>query len=108
MPDRFKEYLENVDIVIQDWPSRKQQQQAGITDRCDLFGLYEGIPLTERTAHYGMVLPDKITIFRGPLLSLSLTNKLLEEEIEETVRHELAHYFGIDDDRLEELEEGNR
>jgi len=103
LPERFKERLENVDVVIQDWPTREQKEEADVTDNYDLLGLYEGVPLTERTSGYGMVLPDKITIFRRPLESLGLNEAELEIEVQDTVRHELAHYFGISDERLDEL-----
>ncbi len=103
LPELFKKHLENVDIVIEDWPTKEQREEAEADDEYDLLGLYEGIPLVERTASYGMVLPDKITIFRRPLLALGLSKKELEKEIEDTVRHELAHHFGISDQRLEEL-----
>ncbi len=104
LPERFKERLENVDIVIQDRPTKDQREQVGARGEYDLLGLYEGVPLTERTTSYNMVLPDKITIFRKPLESLRLSQKELEREIEETVRHELAHHFGISDQRLEDLQ----
>jgi predicted Zn-dependent protease with MMP-like domain len=68
-----------------------------------LLGLYEGIPLTERGAHYGGVLPDRITIFRGPLCRLSRDVAQLQDEVRVTVLHEIGHHFGIDDDRLHEL-----
>ncbi|MBI4333301.1 MAG: metallopeptidase family protein [Chloroflexi bacterium] len=100
----FKEKLDNVGVVIQDWPTAEQRETAGVEDDEDLLGLYEGVPLTERTTNYNMVLPDKITVFRKPLLGLGLSDWDLEEEIIETVRHELAHHFGIDDERLEYLQ----
>lgn len=103
LPERFKERLENVDVVIQDRPTREQREEAGITGDYDLLGLYEGVPLTERTSGYNMVLPDKITIFRRPLESLGLSAAELEIEVQDTVRHELAHHFGISDERLDEL-----
>jgi predicted Zn-dependent protease with MMP-like domain len=103
LPQRLKAYLDNVDIVIQDWPTPEQIGKAGVKDRYSLLGLYEGIPLTARGTGYNMVLPDKITIFREPLQRLGLRGEALEKEIAETVRHELAQYFGIDDERLEQL-----
>lgn len=103
LPERFKEQLNNVAVIIQDSPTREQKETAGVKGRYDLLGLYEGVPLTERSSGYNMVLPDKITIFRKPLESLGLSGKALEREITETVRHELAHHFGIDDERLEYL-----
>ena len=66
LPPSIQERMDNVDVVVRDWPSRADLEEAGLTDRHDLFGLYQGVPLTERD-HYNMVLPDKITIFRHPI-----------------------------------------
>jgi len=72
-------------------------------DDPDLLGLYDGTPLTERDSSYSMVVPDRITIFRRPLLELCETDDEVVEEVRVTVAHEIAHHFGIDDDRLHEL-----
>jgi predicted Zn-dependent protease with MMP-like domain len=68
-----------------------------------LFGLYEGVPQTQRTSHYGLVLPDKITIFQGPIERLHRSPEAIREQVRRTVIHELAHHFGISDERLREL-----
>jgi predicted Zn-dependent protease with MMP-like domain len=106
MPAEFKELLDNVDICIQDWPSREQLKGVGLRDKYDLLGLYEGTPRTQRDQGYNLVLPDKITIFQKPLEAHCSSEKELKEEIVRTVKHEIAHYFGLDDDRLEEIENG--
>ena len=106
MPGEFKEMLENVDICIQDWPSRQQLKSVGLRDKYDLLGLYEGTPRTERDQGYNLVLPDKITIFQKPLEAQCTSSRELKEEIVRTVKHEIAHYFGLDDERLEQLENG--
>ena len=67
------------------------------------FGLYEGTPLTERTSFYGLTLPDKITIFRGPLERATATPSELYAEVQTTVIHEVAHHFGMDEDQIAEL-----
>jgi predicted Zn-dependent protease with MMP-like domain len=103
LPERLLEWLRNVEVVVEAWPSRDQLAEVGVARREDLFGLYEGIPLTERTSSYGMVLPDRITIFRGPILRVCGTPDEIRAEVRQTVVHELAHHFGIDDDRLEDL-----
>jgi predicted Zn-dependent protease with MMP-like domain len=72
-------------------------------DDPDLLGLYDGTPLTERDSSYSMVVPDRITIFRRPILELCETEDEVIEEVRVTVAHEIAHHFGIDDDRLHEL-----
>jgi len=68
-----------------------------------LLGLYEGVPLTERTTHYGLVLPDKITIFQQPIEDMCASEDELRAEVAHTVVHEFAHFFGISDERLHEL-----
>jgi predicted Zn-dependent protease with MMP-like domain len=107
LPIEFRNRLENVDIVVEDWPPPEQLVKAGLHDQMDLLGLYEGIPVTERSAHYGMVVPDKITIFQKPIEAQCLSDQEIEEEIQAVLYHEVAHYFGISDERLD-LIEGNR
>lgn len=106
LPDEFQELLENVDIIVEDWPSREQLKQLGLSDRNELFGLYEGTPLTHRDQNYNLVLPDKITIFQKPLEADCRNEAELIEEIQRTVKHEIAHFFGSDEDTLDEIEEG--
>jgi predicted Zn-dependent protease with MMP-like domain len=101
LPPELSELLDNVAIVVDDWPDYSTPLVA--SDPYDtLYGLYEGVPLTERGAGYHGMLPDKITIFRGPL-ERDYRRAELEEQIRITVVHEIAHHFGIDEDRLEEL-----
>lgn len=95
--------LENIEVIADDWPSDEQLEEAGIDRRSELLGLYEGVPLTLRTVDYGLVPPDRISVFRGPLLITCRTESELRAEVRQTVLHELAHHFGIDDDRLDEL-----
>jgi predicted Zn-dependent protease with MMP-like domain len=106
MPDEFKELLDNVDICIQDWPSGNQLKSVGLRDKYELLGLYEGTPITQRDQNYNLVLPDKITIFQKPLEAQCSSIGELKDEIVRTVKHEIAHYFGLDDERLEQIEKG--
>jgi predicted Zn-dependent protease with MMP-like domain len=101
LPPELSELLDNVAIVVDDWPGYSTPLVAD-APYDTLYGLYEGVPLTERGAGYHGTLPDKITIFRGPL-ERDFTRRELEEEIRITVVHEIAHHFGIDEERLEEL-----
>ena len=101
LPPELSELLDNVAIVVDEWPNYSTPLVTGVTDDT-LYGLYEGVPLTERGAGYHGMLPDKITIFRGPL-ERDFRRAELEEQIRITVVHEIAHHFGIDEDRLEEL-----
>ena len=101
LPPELAQLLDNVAIVVEDWPDYSTPLVPWESDDV-LYGLYEGVPLTERTAGYYGVLPDKITIFRGPL-ERDFTENELEEQVRVTVVHEIAHYFGFDEERLEEL-----
>jgi predicted Zn-dependent protease with MMP-like domain len=101
LPPELAQLLENVAIVVDEWPDYSTPLVAdGPEDT--LYGLYEGVPLTERGWGYSGVLPDKITIFRGPL-ERDFEPDELEEQVRITVVHEIAHYFGFDEERLEEL-----
>jgi len=104
LPEEFLAMLDNVDIVLEDHPTRAQlgEMQRGYT----LLGLYEGVPRTERGAHYGLVPPDKITIFQQPIEDICYSDDEIIAEIDRVVKHEMAHHFGIDDARLEQLENG--
>lgn len=100
VPEALALEMENVAIVVEDWPTPDQLAERGGT----LLGLYEGVPLTARDpVTYAGVMPDKITIFRGPLCERARDEVELAAQVRVTVLHEIGHYFGIDDDRLEEL-----
>ena len=102
LPEEIHARLDNVDLVVEDWPTREQLAGSGIEDGQYLLGLYEGIPLTERYG-YDMVLPDKITLFQKPIEAVCSSEEQTVKEVRDTVVHEVAHHFGIDDHRLEEM-----
>lgn len=102
LPEDVLELLDNVDVTIERFPSASQLRRAGIRSGT-LLGLYEGIPLTERGGGYNIVLPDKITIFQRPIEQICSTYAEIVDQVRTTVIHEVAHHFGIDDERLEEL-----
>ena len=106
LPAEFKELLDNVEIFVEDWPSREQLKNVGLGDRYELLGLYEGTPITQRDQSYNLVLPDRITIFQKPLESQCRSTGQIKHEIVKTVKHEIAHYFGIDEERLQIIENG--
>lgn len=108
LPKEFKTRLENIDVVVADQPTRGQLAEAGIKAGETLLGLYEGVPLTNRGQSYGMVAPDKITIFQKPLEAKCRRNSELKAEIRRVVQHEIAHHFGLSDTRLRQLERGRR
>jgi predicted Zn-dependent protease with MMP-like domain len=98
LPTFFKEKLDNVDVVVEDWPA--EQVSKGRL----LLGLYHGVPKTNRGTGYSFVLPDKITIFKGPIEIFSRGNpEAIKNIVTDTVQHEIAHHFGISDARLREL-----
>ena len=99
----FQEKMENVDVVIEAWPSREDLESAGLSPDETLLGLYEGVPLTERTTRYGLVLPDKITIYQGPIEAYCRSAEEVRRKVRQVVMHELGHHFGISDERLREL-----
>lgn len=103
VPPPFKEHLRNVDIVVKRRPSRADLADADLAPDESMYGFYRGIPLTERDGGYQMVAPDVIDIYQQPLEEDFPDERELVNEIRTTVLHELAHFFGIDDDRLDEL-----
>ncbi|MGH2746831.1 MAG: metallopeptidase family protein [Actinomycetota bacterium] len=100
LPEEIAVRMDNVEVVIEDEPPA--DVLAGMPRGHTLFGLYQGIPLTDRRRYEG-VLPDKISIYRGPIERAARTPRRIKEQVRRTVIHEVAHHFGIDDDRLEEL-----
>jgi len=103
LPGEIRRQIVNVAIVVEDWPDQATLDMAEVDDRHDLLGFYNGVPLTERLHDYGLVPPDKISIYREPILRTCRNDAEVRTTIRRTIRHELAHYFGIDDDRLEEI-----
>jgi predicted Zn-dependent protease with MMP-like domain len=105
IPTEFRDAMQNVAIVIEQEPSPQQLDDAGVEPPDTLFGLYEGIPLTERQWAHGNALPDKVTIFQGPIEDSSEDDEQIVREIGETLIHEIGHYFGLSEDEIAEIEE---
>ncbi len=104
LPKFIKEKMENVDVVVENRASQDLLSDMGLRSPSELLGLYQGVPLDRRGFYYGNVLPDKITLFQIPIESICKTKEEIKEKIREVVIHEVGHYFGLDDERLEELE----
>lgn len=104
IPPLYQENLNNVAITIEDEPTAEQREKLKL--RCDetLFGLYEGIPLTRRGAGYNLVIPDRITIFKLPMVAVSKNDKELAEQVRHTLWHEIAHYYGLNHEQIHKLE----
>jgi len=103
IPGEFHKHLGEVSVVVEGYPSQKLMKEMECPPGEPLLGLYEGTPLTERSVTDPVRYPDRITLYQEPLEEMCETIEELEEEIGITVVHELAHYMGIDEDRLEEL-----
>ncbi len=102
LPADILSVLDNLDVVIEDWPTEYQLESVGAAGGM-LLGLYEGIPLTQRTGGYNLVAPDKITIFQRPIERMCRTKSDIAAQVRKTVIHEVAHHFGIGEQRLDEL-----
>ena len=103
LPEEFHSKLENIDVVVEEQPTPRQLSEAGLKRGETLLGLYQGVPLTRRDGHYGMVLPDKITIFQKPIEARCKNDAEIKAEIRRVVQHEIAHHFGIGDAKLNQL-----
>lgn len=103
LPEVFRDRLDNVEVVVEDWPDRETMQSAGVHHPAELLGFYHGIPQTKRTHNYGLALPDKISIYQRPIELRCRTTEQVRTTIRRVVRHELAHHFGSDDERLRDI-----
>ena len=106
LPEEFLIRLKNIDVVVEEHPSPGQLNRVGLRYGQTLLGLYEGVPLTKRGGHYGLVPPDKITIFQKPIQARCRHDAAITTEIQRVVKHEIAHHFGISDARLRQIEKG--
>jgi len=103
IPEEFRAELDNVEVLIADWPTAEQLQRAGLGPDHTLFGLYQGVPHTHRRTGYGMVPPDTIILFRGPIVAVGRTPSRIARIISRTVLHEIGHHFGFGEEPLREL-----
>ncbi len=102
LPPRLRENVENVSIVVDDVPTRDQRCRAGVRDAGLLLGLYEGVPLTRRDTGYGMypVIPDRITLFKYSIETVSRSAEEVRHKIREVLIHEIAHYYGMKEEEI--------
>lgn len=103
LPPTFQRMMENVVVVVEDEPLPEDLLSTGLRPDETLFGLYHGVPLTERSTQYGMALPDRVVIYRWPICESCTSEAEIVREVRRTVVHEVAHHFGIDDERLAAL-----
>lgn len=103
LPVSIRKKMENVAVVVEDYPNRVQLKRGGVLSSRLLLGLYEGIPKTKRGPSYTMVLPDKITIFKDSIEAVAVSPQEIKELIKNTVWHEIAHHFGFDEEGVQKL-----
>ncbi len=101
LPAEYADALDNVEFVVARVPSRRDRVRNGLGN-ATLYGFYEGTPLTHRTTGYGNTVPDRISVYWGPLVRDFPDDGSLEREVRNTVYHEIAHYFGLDEDDLDD------
>ena len=106
LPKTFRDKIKNIAVVVEDWADADTLAEMGIEPPDTLYGLYRGIDLTRRGGFYGNVLPDVVTIYQGPIEEDAADEEEMAEIVRETVVHELGHYFGLDDETMHRIEEG--
>jgi predicted Zn-dependent protease with MMP-like domain len=106
LPRPFKDKLKNIAVVVEDWADDETLEEMGIEPPDTLYGLYRGVDITSRDSSYGNVLPDVITIYQGPIEEDAGDEAEMREIVRETVMHELGHYFGLDDETMHRIEDG--
>ena len=105
IPRRFRDEMRNVAVVVEDEPPQHVLEEMEIGPDDSLFGLYQGTPLPERTWGYGNALPDRISIYQGPIEDACEDEEEIRDCVAETVIHEFGHYFGMSEEEIEEIEE---
>ncbi|PYM41782.1 MAG: hypothetical protein DME12_10185 [Candidatus Rokuibacteriota bacterium] len=105
LPRTFKDKLANIAVVVEAWPDDATLAELGIEPPDTLYGLYRGVDLTHRDSSYGNVLPDTVTIYQGPIEEDCDDEEEMAELVRETVVHEVGHYFGLDDETMERIED---
>ena len=106
LPKKFRQRISNIAVVVEDWADDETLAEMGIEPPDTLYGLYRGIDLTRRDSSYGNVMPDVITIYQGPIEEDAVDEQEMTEIVRETVVHELGHYFGLDDETMHRIEDG--
>ncbi|MBM4440314.1 MAG: metallopeptidase family protein [Candidatus Rokubacteria bacterium] len=106
LPRGFKDKLANIAVVVEDWADDDTLEEMGIEPPDTLYGLYRGVDLTRRDSGYGNVLPDTVTIYQGPIEEDCADEEEMAELVRETVVHEIGHYFGLDDETMHRIEDG--
>ncbi len=103
LPEEFRQRLDNIAITVADWPTRDELARTGQRSPYGLLGLYQGVPLTQRGRGYNLIPPDRIVLYRRPILASADSPEAIRTLVQRVVIHEIAHHFGISDARLREL-----
>lgn len=111
LPDEFADRLDNIDVVSERRPSARLRRQMELLGHETLLGLYQGVPQTRRTSDYGNVLPDRIVVYRDPVLAEARADRRPHESLDDAIRrvvrdtvlHEIGHHFGLSDPDLEDV-----
>ncbi len=103
LPDEVSRFMNNVAVTVAEHPSAAQRRATGLKPGQALYGLYQGVPLTRRTSHYGMTPPDRITIFMYPMVQTHPTPAAIRQQVRRTVLHEIGHHFGMGEEQLRRL-----
>jgi len=106
LPRQFKDKIRNVAVVVEDWADDETLEELGIEPPDTIYGLYRGTDITHRDSSYGNVLPDTIHIYQGPIEEDCVDAEEMADLVKDTVIHEIGHYFGLDDDTMEGIEQG--
>ena len=106
LPRPFRQKLKNIAVVVEDWADDETLEDVGIEPPDTLYGLYRGVDLTRRDSSYGNVLPDTIHIYQGPIEEDCTDPEEMAELVRDVVVHEVGHYFGLDDETMEDIEQG--
>ena len=107
LPKGFRERIANIAVVVEDWADDETLEEMGIEPPDTLYGLYRGVDLTRRDSSYGNVLPDTIHIYQGPIEEDCADPEEMAELVRDVVTHEVGHYFGLDDETMEDIEQGS-
>src|SRR5439155_10906141 len=106
LPKRFKDRIKTIAVVVEDWADDETLEDVGIEPPDTVYGLYRGVDLTRRDSSYGNVLPDTIHIYQGPIEEDCADPEEMAELVRDVVVHEVGHYFGLDDETMEDIEQG--
>lgn len=105
IPKKFKKYIKNLSVIIEDYPSREEREKAGASPFSTLLGLYHGVPFKHRGPFYGNLPPDVIVIYQRPIEQLCRSEEDVKRKVREVVLHEVGHYFGLSEKDLRDIEE---